>query len=865
MSRVPKGPPRWAERLIRAITPVEDVDFLAADLAERYEEIEASEGRRRAYRWYRLQALRGTLAVPRAAWDSVAAGGTFADVRLAGRVLRRRPLYTAGVVGTMALGIASLVTVGSIAWAVWLAPFPFPDADRVVRLYEVDRRPQAAVSEDGPAHSRISPPLLEDLRAHDWASVRAVAGVSANVFDWARGGRTTRVRSVTVSPEAFDILGVRIVEGRGVSDDPDALEVALTEAFWSRAFGQDPDVVGREDLVLNGRPHRVVGIVRPEAPYPGAADIYTAIRWDEDQLGPDMRGARYLDVIARVDPGYTVDDAAAEMDRLVEELGTRFANHEGWGGSAAVLSHELLAPYRSVLALLLTAGLAFLLLALSNVMGLVAARSVEDGAARSVRLALGSSEGRLLRASVLEGGLVGVLAGMTAVVVSVALIVQLRGLVPAGTPRAEEIGLSVPGAIVALLVGLAGGLCVGGVGHLVARGHGAPVRASTRTATGTRGRAMAVAGQVALTTLLGIGGAVVLAEIASLRSVDLGFEPEGVGAAQVILSGERHPTPEARRAFWNELLERAAARGVDLSIATNAPMSGMSMPWGFYRDADADQTFAQYHIVSEGYFERMGIEVLEGRGFNAADRDGAEPVVIISRTLASEIFPGEEPVGRDLIVLGETKRIVGIVESVRHFGPDQDAPIELYAPFRQDPWPHAQLLAAGDPQMVGPVVDALVSELDPPLEIPTLGVYDRYVEEWFQALRLQSIVVGLLAVIGTLLTALGLYALVAYRVSARGREIGIRMALGASRGRVFSNVVRDGTMLAVFGTMLGCAVWFSVRPALAGWIDTFGGAPIWVVPLVAVLVLGVSVTASAAPAARSVKIDPSVALRRDIA
>ncbi len=863
MNRRVDHPPRWAERLIRAVTPREDEEYLVADLAERYEQVAAANGRTVARRWYRRQALRSVLAVPSFASVEVV-DGAVGDAKIAMRLLRRRPIYTLGVVGTMAIGISSLVSVGSIAWAVWLSPFPFPDPDRVVRLYEVDRRALVESADDDAGRSRISPPLLEDLRAHDWESVRAVAGVSANVYDWLRDGGTTRIQSVTASPELFDILGMRLVAGRAVSDDPDVAEVVLTEAFWDRSWGSDLAVVGRDDMVLNGEPHRIVGVVQPVGPFPREADVYTSIRWDADQLGPGMRGARYLDVIARVEPGADADIASAEMDRIVEELGRSYPNHEGWGGGAVVLSDDLLEPYRGVLALLLVAGALFLALAVANVVGLVAARGVEDRPARAVRLALGSSEGRLLRASALEGVLVGALAGALAIVVSAGSFGPVRALVPVGTPRADAIGLSGVAVVTALGLAVVGGLFVGLVAHGLTRpgGSGSALRAG-RAVIGTRGRSAAVVGQFTLATLLGIGGAVVLAEIASMRAVDLGFDPTGTSAVQVVLSGQRHPTPESRRAFWGDLLTRSEARGIPLSIVTNAPMSGMSMPWGLYREGDPDQHFAQYHIVSHGYFGALGIDLIEGRGFTPDDRAGGEQVIVVSRRLASELFPGASAVGQSLTVVGVSKRIVGVVESARHFGPDQDEPPELYAPFPQDPWPHAQVLVGGSPADAGAFVEGLLADIDPALEVPALVEYEQYVERWYQSLRLQSIVIGLLAVVGTLLTALGLYAVVAYRVAARARETGIRMALGASGRRVFSRVVRDGAGLAALGTSIGCAAWFAVGPALARWVGAFDGAPGWVVPSVAVVILAVAGAASIGPAARSVALDPATALGRE--
>lgn len=854
-------PPAWARALVAATTSHEDRALLLADLEERFTELCDTQGRSRARRWYAWQAVRSLGLLP-GRWVGAFRGGSGVevvhDVRMAFRALRRRPAYAIGVVGTMATALAAFAVVGSVAWSVWLAPFPFPDPDRVVRLYEVDE------SEGGATRSRISPPLLEDLRTRSWTSVLAVAGVSQNLYDWSIEGEVRRVRSVTASPEVFDILDLPLLHGRALSDDRDAVEVVLAEPFWIRAFGGSPDVVGAATMTLNGTNYAVVGVARLGSGYPRDADVITAIRWSEDDLREGMRGARFLDVIARVGPDHTVVDASTEMDGIVRDLGQVYGNHRGWGGTASVLSRELLAPYRDVLGYLLAAGVVFFLLAFANVSGLASARALRGRRDRAVRLALGSSEGRLFRASAVEGAVLAGVAAVLALVLATALMGPVRTLVPAGTPRAQDIAL-LPGFAMGVLgIALLAGALVGGLAHLLSRHSSSPLPTrAPSAASGGVGRSVIVTVQVALTTVLGTAGVVVLAEMNSLRGVDLGFEPQGVASVQLMLSGERMPTPEARRIFWEELIDRARQRGIAVAIGTSAPMSGMNMPWGFRPDQTADQAFAQYHIVSPDYFRTFGIQVVEGRTFDADDRSDSEPVVVVSRAFAEEIFPGVSPVGREIQVVADMKTIVGVVESVHHFGPDREAPIELYAPHTQDPWPHAQVLVRGEPAAVSPIVAEIATAVDPGLEVPPMGEYAQYVEAWFSALRLQSIVVGLLAGLGTLLAALGLYALVAFRVDAQRRDIGIRMALGASGTRTVSAIVLAGTRLAAFGALVGGVIWFLAAPRMVDLVGSFEGTDARLPALVAAAVIAVSVLACVVPASRSARVDPADTLRAE--
>lgn len=863
----PKGPPSRFARFLAGLTcPAEDRALILGDLDERFRAIAAESGAARARVWYWGQVVKSVPAGVRSYVDSFSLGsrgGLGADVRRSLRGLRRRPAYALGVTGTMAMGIASIATVLSIAWNVWLSPLPVPDPDRVVRVFEVEPLDQAGGEAGDRTRRRLSPPLLEDMREREWASLSAVAGVARNLFEWETEAGLRRVSAVATSPEAIPILGIAPRYGRSVADDPEAREVVLTEAFWESAFGADPRIVGATTMILNGERHAVVGVAALPQGFPGDADIVTALRWSDEQLAEGMRGARYVDVIARLEANRSVQDAAQEIDTWVSGLGERHPNHAGWGGDASILADELLAPYRDVLSLLLVSGALFLVLALSNVAGLVAARSVGSRRERAVRLALGASEGQLFRASTVDGGVIGAVAAAGALAATAGLMGPVRALVPAEIPRADLIGLDAGLAFSLAAVGILAGLAVGGLGYGLSRDTRPAIgRAALPASTGSRGRSVIVAGQVALTMLLSTGGAVVLTRMVELQRTDLGFEPTGVAVAPINLTGARYPTPGARLAFWDDLVARAEARGVGLTFGTSSPMAGVNMVWGYRADPTDEQSFAQYHIVAAGYFESLGIELFQGRVFTPGDRAETERVVVVNRRFADVNFPGENPLGREIQVMDSSRRIVGVVESVRHFGPDQDTPEEIYAPFGQDPWPHAQLLLAGDPASMNPAVAEIITLIDPQLGVPPLRHYDEYVADWFAAIRLQAIVVGILAIVGTLLATLGLYALVAYRVSARQREIGIRMALGATDRRMFGRVVGQGAVLALTGIAVGSAIWVVVAPRVSLLLETTEAAARTPV-LVGLLVGLVSVLACVLPAARSVTVDPALTLRAD--
>lgn len=860
------GVPRLARSIASFAAPPDDRDLILADLRERFDVICAERGRVRARIWYWSQALRGLGAavLPSGALaQRLTQVGLAADVRHAMRGMRRRPLFALGVVGTLGLGLASAAAVLSVTWHVWLAPMPYPQPDGVVRLFELKPADDAAPSVER-ERWRLSPPLVEDLRKREWTTVRQVAGVSSNVLDWTRDAEVTRLQATVVSPEAFDILGIAPRLGRGLSMDEERPEVVLTSAFWERAFGGDPTVVSGTRMTFGGVDHEIVGVADLPAGYPRRGDVIVRMAFEPDQLVTGMRGARYLDVIARVDPAFRPADVAEELTFVVESLAGAHPNHAGWAGDAVILGDDLLRPYRQVLALLLTAGGLFMLLAVVNVAGLIGARIVDAREDRAVRLALGASHGRLLRGQLVESLVLGVLAAAVALMAATALMGPIRALVPAEIPRVENVGLG-PEVIVTIgVLAVLCGLVVGILGHRLSRSAPPALGRSARSTTPrTAGRELLVVGQVALTVLLATAGAGILRHVASLRATDLGFEPVGVASTQVMLTGGRYPSPGARLAFWRDLIADFDARGVDAAIGTSPPMAGANMPWGYRPDPTAEQEFAQYHIVSPAYFRLFSIDVLEGRAFTSDDRADAAPVIIVNEALARMHFGEESAVGRTITVLDREKEIVGVVRSVRHTGPLDDAPPEIYAPFEQDPWPHAQIVVRGEPGALGATVAEVANRLDPALGLAPLAPYERFVAEWFAALRLQSIIVGVLAVVGTMLATLGLYALVAYRVTSRRREIGVRMALGASGSRMFADVVRRGAFLSGAGVVVGLAVWYLSLPFTADLLGEIDERhPL--APLAAgSLVMIVSFIASAFPAGRTVIVDPATTLRSE--
>ena len=795
------------------------------------------------------------------------------DLRFTIRTLMRRPLYTVGVAGTLGLGLAAVTISFAVAWTVWLAPMPYPDPDRVVRLYEIaPPELRSAVSQvvTEPERRQLSPTLLEDFRAHSWRTIEAVSAWSMGApAEWARDGETRTISSLSLSPEGFGILGIVPTLGRF----PAAVEteVVLSERFWRTSFGADPDVVGSELFDQLGVAS-IVGVARLPSGFPGDPDIVFVA--GSDGSGDELRSLRFLDAIARVRPEHSVADARTEVNAFVAALGEIHPEHRGWGADAVVLADDLMRPFRGVIMLLLAAGTTFLLLACVNVVGLVAARRVEGRRDRSIRLALGASEGRLLRGSLIESLVLAVVGSIAGVLSAYWLIGPIRALVPQDVPRLADVALTPPFVLGGLSIGVALGVVIGLSGYLVSRGAKPSVgRAPVWRAFGVGGRRALVVGQVALTTLLTAGGAAILHNVSTLRAIDLGFEAEGVSTTSTILNDDRYPSGELRWNVWRTILDGLDARGIPAAAGMNTPMSGLEgvAPLGIRADAASEEVFYEWHPVSADYFSVMGIEVLAGRVFGASDQASSVRVVIVSEDFVDQYFPTGTPVERVVgRVIGRmpfpgasSPTVVGVVESTRHQGPDAPVMPDVYSPLSQYTFSSATLLVRGEPDQVAEAVSTVVGRVDPDLGWSPLIPYTSHLREWFAPLRLQIVMIGVLGALGLVLASLGLYSLMAYQVATGRQDLGIRKALGAPDGKIVTGVVAGGMAMVLLGAVIGLGAWYQLLPWTREFVEGIDSAGSMVPLSVALVVGGSCLLATLVPAVRATQVDLVVTLKAD--
>ncbi len=850
-------PPGLARALIRLLTPPADRSFVLSDLDETFGEISRAKGGRTARRWYRRQAVTSFLPLLGqrlgGAFGLVAVG----DLRRTLRSLLRRPQYALGVAGTLALGFASAIVLGGLAWQIWLRPLPLPDSERLVRVYELERADKTGERTRYP----VSPPLLTALREREWSHFSGFAGIQQSAPEWIVEGEVHHLTGAIVSPGFFSVLGIPPLHGRAEwrgRDGAEVPEVILSEAFWRRAFGGDPDAVGLE-MDLAGVRHTIVGVVSQPGGYPESVDLFLPLFWNATQLGEGFRGARYVEVVGRVRPSSSLAVASAEFVGFMEGLGNEWASHTGWSGEVVLLRADLVGPFRAVLRLLLGAGLAFLTLSIVNVLGLAAARALERSREGAVRIALGASRAHLARRALLEGAVLGLVGGVTALgVARVFLEASLRWL-PDDLPRTTTLGLSIPAGAAWLMMATVLGAAIAAFAQLMvpdARLRMTGARVSRRLFGGR----VLVVGQFALTTLLVGTGVLAVERSVQLVGQELGFDAEGVWIALVGLPRTSNDGWEARRDSWSGLLTNLQDRGYRAAISTNPPMVGSNNRYDFRRSVNDEQQFGQYAIISPDYFEVMGIAILEGRSF---ERGETAPHVVISRALADEVYPNESPIGLTLSILQQDREIIGVVGSTAHFGPDTPAPPAMYVSYEAENWNFTRVMVRGD-EGASRSIAAAVEQSVPGAAIPVVVPYERHLSEWFRPLRIQLGIIGALAVVGGLLAALGLYSAAAYQVRGRLPELGIRKALGAHSSTIIAGVVRRGAATAGFGLAVGLGLWWLGRDVLAEALGTeAAGLTVPAIATTALAILGLALGAVVGPARRAACADPLATLRSE--
>jgi putative ABC transport system permease protein len=800
------------------------------------------------------------------------------DIRFALRTLRRSPGFAAVAVLTLALAIGLNTAIFSVVNGVLLKPLPYRDPDALVRLHHV--HPEKA-PEGGP----FSPQDFEDLKA----GTNAFGGLAAYWYVPGKsgmnltgdGGEPRRVQATFVSPELFPLLGVPATLGRTLRPDENVpgadRSVVLSDAFWRSRFNADRGVVGRT-VTMDGKPFTVVGVMPPRFAFPAPeVEAWAPVSLIGEEAVPHQRGVRWLDVVGRLRPGTPPAAAAASASAVLSRLASDHADsNEGWTRARMeTLRDSLVGPVRPALLVLLGTVVLVLLVACANLANLLLARASARERELAVRTAMGARRGRLVRQMLTESLVLALLGGAVGLPLAGLGVRALLALAGDAIPRPEEVRLDGRVALFALLLSLATAMVFGLFPAVrAARGSTSEtLRDGGRAATERRGgvaRGALVLGQTAAAMVLLVGAGLLIGSFVRLVSVDPGFRPQHVLVVSFTIPPDRYGTPEKMAAYRNEVLRRVAdvPGVVAVGAAKTQPLRGGGEPYelevpGRTGAGAVLSPPSGAFIVSPGYFGALGIPLVRGRVFDPRDDAPDAPgVLLVNRAAARRYWPTADPVGQVVRLRGTALTVVGVVGDVRNEGLGAAAEPAVYLPFGMAPRLATQLFVrtTGDPAAAAAAVRDAVHAADPLQPIAEIRTLASAMAETVARPRFFALLLGSFGALAVLLAALGLYGVVAYSVTRRTVEIGIRMSLGARAGDVVLMVVRRAMWPTLAGIAVGIAgAWtlsrlmrsmlFEVRP---GDPATFAAA--------AVLLALVALLASWLPARRAARIEPSSAL-----
>jgi putative ABC transport system permease protein len=690
------------------------------------------------------------------------------------------------------------------------------------------------------------------------------------------GERPERISGERASWNYFRILQIQPILGRTFAPDEERdgqhFVAILSNELWQRRFGADPSILG-QSLLLDGESYTVIGVLPAKFRfYESRTDVWTPI----PMTGEESRGSHFLGPVGRLRPGATIEQANAEMAAIAGRLAEQYPeSNEGWSAGARDLHQRIFSIEFRMGTLIGSVAVAFvLLIACANVANLMLTRVSGRGREIAVRGALGAGRARIVRQLLTESMVVSFLGGTFGVVFSIAGIRGLVSVMPAWFPRVEDIALDGRVLLFALVITVITGILFGAAPALQSsrpnitdalkeggRGHVG--------AKGDRLRKTLVIAEVALSLALLVASALLVKGFLRLQTADFGWVTENLLTFEVALPATEYETDESVDRFYRELMPRLAAiPGVESIGATNLlPMEGNSNTFfqiiGREVDDLQQRPLTEFRRVSPDYHQTMGTSLLRGRGFGTDDRSDTHPVVLINESLAEQYFPGEDPIGKQIEFWTGTHEIVGVVQNTLDV--DQyPQPMSFVSSF-QFPTRNMSVVArtSGRPTAITDAARSAVVGLDPDLPIYAVRTLQSHIDEEQGGSTIMAKIMGAVAVIALFLAVIGVYGVMAYSVSQRTQEVGIRMALGAQRGSVLGMILRQGAGLALIGVVIGIGIAALVSRSLS--IFLFGVNPFDPVTFagVSITLLSAGVAATYLPALRATKVDPLEALRNE--
>ena len=792
-----------------------------------------------------------------------------ADIKYALRSLRQAPgVFTVAAL-SLALGVAVNVTLFAGVDILLLRPLDYPNTERLVQVWSDNK-------ERGWNQNSISLPDFVDWRKESTSlSYAAYAGGSYNL---AEGDRPDRVTGLRVSPNFFSLMGIAPARGRFFLEEEETpgrgRSVLLTDRFWKNRFAADSGVVGKT-IRLDGEQYTIVGLLPDGFRFGGWVDIYTPLEIPADA----ERINHSYEVIGLLKPGVSLERANVELGSIAKRLAERYpATNLGAGAYAIMLQDEVVEETPRQAGIICMVAVTFvLLIACANVANLLLSRAAARNRELAVRSALGAARARLIRQMLTESLILAMVGGGLGLVLSIAGVEWFRGLIPVDFARVEKLGLDARVLAYGFVLILGAGIIAGiAPAFQVTRGSLTdPLKDGGRG--GSMGlkhgrlRASLVVAEISLALVLLISAGLLVKASLQLQTTDLGFDKENALTFAVTLSPREYPDSLRVLTVQEQLQARLAAMpGVTaVGAVTQLPMAGGSGTYYYVEGQpvpeEGRRPVLQYRMALPGYLGAMKIQMVRGREFTAADRIGAPKVAVINEALVRRHWPNGGALGQRLVLASGSWEIVGIVKDVREFGPDDDAPALAYFPALSYFVRNLRFVVrtAGDPTLLLPKVREEVAAVErelPPYQIRTLK---EHVDLQMQGDMIMPKLLALFGAIALVLAIIGVYGVMAYSVSQRTQELGIRRALGAEGGDILRLVVRQGALLAGLGAVIGLGLAFAATRGLSSFLFGVSAFDPVVFSGVTAALIGSAVIARLVPARRATRVDPLVALRND--
>ncbi|HKW65156.1 MAG TPA: ABC transporter permease [Candidatus Acidoferrum sp.] len=882
----------FSQRLFRALVRVLPFDFrtnyqgeMEGVFQEQQREVEERGGFLDALKLWNETIIGIFTTAPREHWQILSS-----DIGYALRMMRKNLGFTLIAILTLALGIGANTAIFSVVHAVLLRPLPYPDGQQLIFVRQ--QEPKLGVDDMG-----FSVQEINDYRAQN-RTLSGLVEYHGMAFTLFGHGDPDRVRTGVVSANYFDLFGVKPLLGRTFLPDDDKpgapAVLVLSYEYWKSNFGSDPNIVGKT-FEMNDRVHTVVGVLPPVPQYPNENDVYmptSACPWRSNKAHLEMRDMRMMEVFGRMKPGVTVAQATADLSAVAAGLKATYPkfypDNSGYGSVTSALQHELTKGARPTLLLLLAAAAFVLLIACANVANMTLSRMVQRERELAVRTALGAGRSRLLRQLLTESFLMALIGGLIGLLFTYGSLQLLTDFVSRLSPRAREIHIDSGVLLFTLAAALGTSILFGTLSALFSRANLTSSLKEGSTGAGSgrgqnRLRDVLVVCQVAFSFMLLIGAGLMLRSLFKLQQVDAGIVPQRVLAMRTNLNWSKYNRdPDKIRVAAQELLERVQSEPgvVSAAVSSRYPfepevLTGGESAFSFNFQIEGRQlqpgevppasTFAS---VSPDYFKALGIPLKEGRFFTAADSDEfkAPNVLLINEAAKRHLWPNEDPIGKRISADGgeHWAQIVGIVGDVREFGLDHPPTSEFYTPQAQNSQPATLIVrTVAEPGSMSRALTRAIHEVDSQTAVTHVLTIEQARYESLASPRVTTTLLGIFGGLALLIATAGIGGIMALMVNQRVRELGIRIALGATPANILGMILGRGVLLAGLGIAIGIAgavvlarlvksMLFEVPP---NDVLTFGavGASLFVA----------AILASYLPARRAAGVDPNEALRSE--